>query len=269
MKRRISLAYLTVPGVEPLQQIEMAARAGYDCVSLRTIPMGQAGEPQICLEKDPELRKNIRAALRDTGLKLFDIELVRIREDLPVDYRKAFECGAELGATDVLSSVWTEDHALAVERYGSICEQAREFGLKVNVEFPIVSSMKTLDETVKLQDEVGASNLKILMDMIYCHWDQVTPEKIKALDPDRFGVIHLCDCPKEIGERPIVEIVREGREYCGEGAVDLKGILGALPKLDCSIELPNVKYIQEFGAEGHAKNCLTYARKVLEEAGLE
>lgn len=267
MKRTISLAYLTVPGIEPLEQIELAARAGYDCVSLRTISMGQEGEPQICLEKDPGLFRKIRAALRDTGLSLFDIELVRIREDLPTDYRRAFECGAKLGAKEVLSSVWTSDHALAVERYGAICEQAREFGLNMNVEFPIVSGMKTLDETVKLQNEVGAPNFKILMDMMYCHWDQVTPEKIRSLSPERFGVIHLCDCPVHTDGRPVVEIVREGREYCGEGAADLKGILKALPENGCSIELPNVRYIREFGAEGHVRNCLAHARTVLEGLG--
>ena len=101
MERKFSLAYLTIPGVDPFDQIRIAAEAGYDYVSLRTIPMGLPGEPQTCLEKDPELFKNIKKALKDSGMKLFDIELVRVREDLPGDYRKAFECGAELGATDV------------------------------------------------------------------------------------------------------------------------------------------------------------------------
>ena len=55
MERKFSLAYLTIPGVDPFDQIRIAAEAGYDYVSLRTIPMGLPGEPQTCLEKDPEL----------------------------------------------------------------------------------------------------------------------------------------------------------------------------------------------------------------------
>lgn len=268
MKRKFSLAYLTVPGIEPLEQIQFAARAGYDYVSLRTIPMGLPGEPQVCLEQDPQLFKEIKAALKDTGLKLYDIELVRVREDLPCDFRKAFECGAELGATDVLSSVWTTDHSFAVEQYGKICEQAKEYGLTINLEFPIVSGLKTLDETVAIQDKVNAPNLKLLMDTIYCHWDNVTGEKIKALDANRFGVIHLCDCPKNMDGMEITQVVREGREYCGEGAIDLEGILKALPENTCSIELPNIKNINEFGREGHAKNCLDYAKSFFEKVGL-
>lgn len=268
MERKFSLAYLTTPGVAPLKQLRIAAEAGYDYVSLRTIPMGLPGEPQTCLEKDPQLLKDIRQALRDTGLKLFDIELVRVREDIPCDYRKAFECGAELGATDVLSSVWTKDHAFAAEQYGSICEQAREFGLTVNLEFPIVSGLTTLDEAVAMQDKVNAPNLKLLMDMIYCHWDGVTGEKIRGLAPERFGVIHLCDCPKNTEGVEIAQIVREGREYCGKGAVNLADLLMALPANTCSIELPNTKYIAKYGAAGHAKQCLDHAKALFEKMGL-
>ena len=268
MKRKFSLAYLTVPGVEPLEQIKIAAAAGYDYVSLRTIPMGLPGEPQVCLENDPELFEKIKTALKDTGLKLFDIELVRVREDLPCDYRKAFECGARLGATDVLSSVWTKDHGFAVEQYGRICEQAKEFGLTVNLEFPIVSGLTTLDETVAIQDKVGASNLKLLMDMIYCHWDKVTGEKIKAMDPKRFGVIHLCDCPKDMQGMEITQVVREGREYCGEGAIDLEGLLKALPENVCSIELPNSKYIAQYGGAEHVRQCLLHAKETFKKIGL-
>ena len=146
MPRQFSLAYLTVPGIDPVKQIKIAKKAGYDYVSLRTIPMGQTGEPQVHLENDPELTEQVRQTLKDYEMKLFDIELLRIREDLPTDYRAAFEKGAELGATQVLTSVWTKDHSLAVDRYGSFCEQAAQFGLTLNLEFPIVSELTTMQQ---------------------------------------------------------------------------------------------------------------------------
>ena len=71
MERKFSLAYLTIPGVDPFDQIRIAAEAGYDYVSLRTIPMGLPGEPQTCLEKDPELFKNIKKALTKVRVNLF------------------------------------------------------------------------------------------------------------------------------------------------------------------------------------------------------
>ena len=35
MTRKFSLAYLTIPGTHPVDQIRIAAEAGYDFVSLR------------------------------------------------------------------------------------------------------------------------------------------------------------------------------------------------------------------------------------------
>lgn len=268
MARKFSLAYLTIPGIEALEQIKIAAEAGYDYVSLRTIPMGQAGEPQNILEANPALFKQIKRELQAREMKLLDIELVRITDGDTKDYRGAFEKGAELGATDVLSSVWTSDKSYAIEAYGKLCAQAKEFGLTINFEFPIVSEVKTLKETIAIQDQVGAANLKILMDMIYCYWDKVTPEIIKALAPERFGVIHLCDCPHSWEQEEIVNVVRAQREYCGQGVVDLAGLLKALPNNNCSIELPNLANIEKFGSLGHAKNCLENAKAVFAQANL-
>lgn len=260
MARKFSLAYLTVPGIEPVEQIRLSRAAGYDYVSLRTIPMGLPGEPQICLERDPQQFERIRQALKDYKMKLLDIELVRVREDLPEDYSKAFECGAALGATQVLSSVWTSDHAFAAQRYRAICKQAAEYGLTVNLEFPVVSGLTTLQDTIAMQDAVDMPNLKILMDMIYVHWTGVTPQDILALDPNRFGLIHLCDCPVMADGVEFMRIVRGGRAYCGEGVADLASLLRVLPAAPCSIELPNLAQIAQHGAAGHIARCLDTAK---------
>lgn len=265
MQREVSLAYLTIPGIEALDQIKIAAAAGYDAVSLRTIPMGQLGEPQNDLVHNQELFLKIRQALKETGLKLLDIELVRVREDLPTDYRAAFEKGAELGATHVLSSDWSQDEGFAVDTYGKICEQAREFNLTVNLEYPASSTIHNLAGVVALQDKVKAPNLKLFLDMLYVFWAQDTPEAIKALDPERFGMIHLCDCPKDYYLVDRTETMRGRREYPGLGAAPLVPILKALPKHPCSIELPNTEYITRYGALGHARLCLEHARKILNE----
>lgn len=267
MARKFSLAYLTIPGIDPVEQIKVARDAGYDYASLRTIPMGQPGEPQVCLEKDPDLVRAIEQTMKDTGMKLLDIELVRVREDLSGDYRAAFEQGAKLGATQVLSSIWTKDRVFAVDRLGSICEQAAEFNLTMNLEFPVVSAVTSLADTMSIQDEVNAPNLKILMDMIYVHLDKVTPEQIRAAGAERFGLIHLCDWPKQF-DCEMVQIVRGGRAYCGEGAVDLGSLLKALPANPCSIELPNLQRMEELGGAGHAKRCLEAAKAAFAAYGL-
>lgn len=268
MDRLFSLAYLTLPGVEPLEQIRIAEDTGYDCVGLRTIPMGLPGEPQLRLEKDPEMMKKIRNQLRDCGIQLLDIELVRIREDQPDDYRAAFAAGAELGAKHVLSSVWTEDFDFAADRYATICQQAAEFGLDVNLEFPAVSCLTHFSQAVEMQERVGMPNLKVFVDTLYGHLDGLTPDMIRSIDPDRYGLIHLCDCPVDADKMELTQVVRECREYCGQGQVNLVSMLKALPAHPCAIELPNLQNVQAYGLAGHAARCLNAAKELFRANGL-
>ena len=268
MSREFSLAYLTLPGVEAMEQIRIAGETGYDFVSLRTIPMGQPGEPQLILEGNPQLTKAVKEQMDRFGVRLLDIELVRIREDLPEDYRAAFEAGAELGATNVLSSVWTKDFSFAADRYGKICQQAKEFGLTVNLEFPIVSCITTFGGAVEMKKQVGADNLKIFVDTLYGHYDKLTPEKIASIPEEDYGIIHLCDCPKGAANMELTSVVRAGREYCGQGEADLVTMLKALPKHPCAIELPNIANMEKYGAQGHAQRCLDAAKKLFAENDL-
>lgn len=123
MARAFSLAYLTIPGTNPMDQIKIARDTGYDYVSLRTIPMHLPGEPEFLLHKDNELFEATKKALKEFDIPLMDIELARVRPDLDIkEYDPAFEVAAELGATDVLGSVWTRDRAYYIEQVGRIAE---------------------------------------------------------------------------------------------------------------------------------------------------
>ena len=128
MKRKYSLAYLTIPGVDPVEQIKIAKECGYDYVSLRTIPMHLPGEPEFLLDKDPALFEATKAALAEYDMPLMDIELARVRPDLNIDeYKPAFEAAAKLGATDVLGSIWTRDKSYYLETAAKIAEDAKEY----------------------------------------------------------------------------------------------------------------------------------------------
>ena len=107
--------YLTIPGVDPVEQIKIAKECGYDYVSLRTIPMHLPGEPEFLLDKDPALFEATKAALAEYDMPLMDIELARVRPDLNIDeYKPAFEAAAKLGATDVLGSILSLIHIWTV-----------------------------------------------------------------------------------------------------------------------------------------------------------
>ena len=278
MSRKFSLAYLTIPGICPQDQIRIAAEAGYDFVSLRTIPMYLPGEPEYLMDRDPQLFKETKAALEHYNMKLMDIELARVREDLDIaDFEKAFEKGKELGATDVLSSIWSKDKPFYIERMGQICEMAKKYDLMVNLEFVTFAGVTNLAEAKEVQDALranGISNLKIMVDTLHAHRSFVKPEEISALakaEPDRFGFIHLCDGPKAVpamDDPEMLGVARGARLYTGEGGADIAGMLKELKTNPISIELPNFEQMKAHGADGHARRCLETAKQYFAEHDL-
>lgn len=278
MAREFSLAYLTIPGVEPVDQIRMAKECGYDYVSLRTIPMHLPGEPEFLLHKDEKLFQATKQALKEYDMKLMDIELARIRPDLDInEYEPALEKAAELGATDLLGSVWTRDKAYYTEQVGRVAEMAKKYGIKYNVEFLPWAGVRNLQEAITLVDKVGADNLYIMVDTLHAGRAGVHAEELARTDPKYFNFIHLCDGPAGPDGDPVLDNIkddlmlftaREGRMYPGEGAMDIVGMVKAMPNIPLSIELPNLKRIEELGRQGHAQRCLDEAKKLFAENGI-
>lgn len=273
--RKYSLAYLTIPGTDPVTQIRIARKTGYDFVSLRTIPMHLPGEPEFVLENDPDLFLSVKNALREEGIVLHDIELARIRPDIDVkDFEPAFEKAAELGATGVLGSVWTRDRVFYTEKVAEVAEMAARYGLIYHVEFLPWAGIRNLQEDITLVEKMralGHENVRIMLDTLHAGRAGVTAEEIRRTDPSMFGFIHLCDGPAGPDGDPVLDNIkdelmlytaREARFYPGEGAMGVKALVDALPENDISIELPNLSQMAALGPEGHARRCLSKAREL-------
>ena len=145
MALEFSLAHLTVLGCAPPEMVYIASRAGYDYVSIRPIYMGLPGEPNYALADNPEMLRATKRALADTGMKVHDIELARVYDDMhPTKYLPAMEVAAELGARAVLSSIWTPKREYAIEKFGQICDLARQFGMTVDLEYVPIASVNNL-----------------------------------------------------------------------------------------------------------------------------
>lgn len=262
-----------------LDQIRIAKEAGYDFVSLRTIPMHLPGEPEFLLHKDAKLFEETRQALKEYDMPVMDIELARVRPDLDInEYDPAFEKAAELGATDVLGSIWTRDKAYYIDQVAKIAEMAKKYGLKYNVEFLPWAGVRNLQEAITLVDTVKADNLYIMVDTLHAGRAGVTGAELARTDPKYFNFIHLCDGPAGPDGDPVLDNIkdelmlftaREGRLYPGEGAMDIAGMVKGMPEIPLSIELPNLKRIEELGVAGHAKRCLDTAKAYFKEHGID
>lgn len=279
MARKFSLAYLTIPGVDPVSQIKIAKEAGYDYVSLRTIPMHLPGEPEFLPQKDPELFDAIQKALKEYDMPLMDIELARVRPNLDIEeYRPAFEAAAKLGATDVLGSIWSRDKAWYTDTAGKVADYAAEFGLKFNIEFLPWAGVRNLQEDITLVDKLGRDNVYVMVDTLHAGRAGVTAEELARTPRKYFNFIHLCDGPAGPDGDPVLDNIkddlmlytaREARFYPGEGVMDIAGMVKAMPEIPLSIELPNLKEIEARGQAGHAARCLETAKAYFKANGIE
>ena len=269
MQNQFSLAHLTILGCRPPELTYIAARAGYDFVSLRLICMGVPGEADF-LPLDKQMIRKTKAALDETGIELLDIELARILPDIdPKTYVPAMEAAAELGARHVISSAWPADCAdrdFIVERYAEICDLAKPFGLTVDLEFPTFSRLTNLQEAADIVRAAKRDNGGILIDTLFIHFSGVRLDQLAGLPPDWFHFLHISDTVEQIPttREGMIHIAREQRLYVAEGCIDFAAIFDRLPAIPFSIELPNAKRVKELGQVGHARRCLETAKQYLE-----
>jgi sugar phosphate isomerase/epimerase len=263
MAYQYSLAHLTVLGCPPPEMTYVAARAGYDFVSIRPIYMGLPGEPNYALAENPEMLRQTKRALADTGLKVHDIELARIYDDMhPTKYLPAMEVAAELGAKAVLSSIWTPKREYAIEKFGEVCDLAKQFGMTVDLEYVPIASVNTLAGAIDVLRTAKRDNAGLMIDVHHFHRALDKPEDLVGLPQEWFHFAHLCDAQGEIpaDRAEMTRILREERLYVGEGGIDVAGILNRLPKMVYSIELPHLARAREFGYAEHAFRCLESAK---------
>ena len=270
MRKQYSLAYLTVRGCEPAEMAYIASRTGYDYISLRFIPMGIPGE-KAYLPEDRAMISRAASALKETGIKVLDVELARILDDVdPRTFLPAFEAAAELGAGHVISSAWTterRDRAFIVDRFAEICDLAEPFELTVNLEFPTFSRLTNLQEAADIVRAAARTNGGILIDSLYFHYSRIPLEEVEQLPREYLNFMHICDTSENIprSSPDMIHVARDERLYVGEGCIDFGALLSRLPLMPYSIELPNKKRLEEYGFEGHARRCLETAKKVLDD----
>lgn len=260
-----SLAHLTALGCPPPELTYIAARAGYDFVSLRPAGLGTPGEKAFMLSEDKQMMAETKRALSATGIKLLDVELARILPDrTPKFYLPIMEVAAELGGSRVLSSAWIDDRSYIVEFYAELCELAKGFGLTVDFEFVTFAAIRTLKDALDVLRAAKQDNCGIMVDTLHCSRSRVKLEELDNIPAEWVHFAHLCDGPAEIpamdDTEALIATARGERLYPGEGGIDLAAIINRLPQVPLSIELPHTERAREFGYAEHAARCIEHAK---------
>jgi sugar phosphate isomerase/epimerase len=267
----LSLAHLTVLSLPPPAMIRLAARLGYSHVGLRLIAVTETS-PGYPLMDDPAMLRETKAALRETGIGVLDIEFVRITPETDVAaLERVVAVGAELGACHLVTAPYDADLARLADRFGGICDLAGRYGLSPVLEFFPWTVVPGLADVAKLLAAAGRENAGILVDALHFDRSGSSLEDLDRLPASRLPFLHLCDAP---AARPdttegLLHHARAERLPPGEGGLDLPALIAHMPAgIPVVLEVPMTALSQEAGPEEVARRALAGARRLLEQVSL-
>jgi sugar phosphate isomerase/epimerase len=266
MTRPFSLSFLTYHGATPPQAIRIAAEAGYDFVGLRLLPAAPGGIA-FRLMDDPAALAETQAALHETGMRVFDVEMIRVAADFSVEpYRPFLETCASLGARGVLVAGDDTEEARLADNFALLCDAMKPFGISAELEFMPQSKVADAAAACRLLRRADRPNAGIIVDSLHVSRSRTTVEALQDIPREWLHYAQICDGPAAIPTSldDLNFAARHARLLPGDGAIDLKGIFSALPTdLPVAVEVPNDEQSAGVSAVEWARCGLVQAKAVL------
>lgn len=270
---RLGLEMLTLLGMPPVEHVKLAADLG--CVSISTglsgLPLAAFGYsglslyPTWSLEDDPPLRREVKAALHDTGLHIGLAEGFRVRPDADVrDRASALDIVADLGARRVNAVSMEPDMGRTYDQLALLADMVCERDMQFIVEFAPPNAIKTLQGALAAVDHVGRDRCKVMLDSMHFFRSGGKIEDILALDPNIIGYAQMCDAPLVSSGGAYMQEAMFARMLPGAGELPLRGWIAALPAdLEIGLEVPIIADLQAgVSPRDHAARVVAAAREL-------
>ncbi|MCW2248114.1 sugar phosphate isomerase/epimerase [Azospirillum fermentarium] len=260
-----SLAHLTVLDLAPPQMVALAARVGYQAIGVRLLPATPGGAAYL-LDDPAMLRETIKAS-EDTGVKIFDLEIIRLEPATDVSsFGKFFETGAALGAKAILTAGNDPDEARLTDTYAAFCDAAAPYGLTADLEFMPWTDVRDLATAIRIVKAADRPNGGILVDALHFDRSDSRLEDLTGLPRSWLHYAQMCDAPAEkpATVEQMIHTARAERLFPGDGGIDLPAIWERLPSdLPVSLEIPTDTLARTVGHEERIRRALTAAKAVL------
>ena len=268
---RLGLELLTVLGMPPVEHVILAANLG--CVSISTglsgLSLAQFGYPDLSpypawsLEHDPVLRREVKAALNDTGVHIGLAEGFRVRPDADLrDRAAALDIVAELGAMRVNAVSMEPDMARTYDQLAVLAEMVSERGMKFIIEFAPPNAINTLSGAIAAANHVGHERCQIMLDSMHFFRSGAKVDDICKLNPSFIGYAQLCDAPMISKDGNYMQEAMFARMVPGTGELPLREWIAALSaNLEIGLEVPMIAELQAgVDMRDHAARVIAAAR---------
>ena len=248
-----ALEPLAVPELGGAELVRAAERTGYDFVSI----FAHSASSELPLDpsvNDPEQREAMRAAMKQTGVGLLNLECFNLLPSVdPADFARALECGSDLGARTATAIVWENpDLEDACTKFQRLCDMAAEHAINVNVEFfATARSLPTIVEVADFVRKAGRRNSGIVVDVLHLMRTSGGLDGLAKIEPEMIGALQLSDGmllpPEDVGAEML------SRMLPGTGEFPLREIVGRCPVgLPLGLEAANLSLMGKVSAEERA-----------------
>lgn len=265
--RRCTFAPLQALHHPPPRFARLAADCGVWGIGVRLMPV-VPGAPFYPLMHDSRMLRETEAVLRDTGLAVFDLELLRVDAGFRADEHTAFlEVGQRLGARVVNVIADDPEPQRLAASLAALCDAAAPYGLSCDVEPMPWSSVPDVAAAHRLLREAGRPNVGVLVDALHFSRSTSTLDDVAALPREWIHYAQVCDgrLPPPRTREALVHDARCARLRPGEGDIDLRSLFARLPAdVPICIEVPNDERAAEMGHEAWARAALAATRQLLE-----
>jgi sugar phosphate isomerase/epimerase len=265
----LSLSYYTVPELSPPQMVRAAAAAGFAFVGARLLN-GQPGRDLAPLLENPALRRETIACLHDAGVYVLDASGARLRPETDVSAFAPFiDAAAELGARHILATGDDPDERRIATRFAELCELAGRSGLTVDLEFVPWMSIADLAMAARMVRAVACANFGIAVDALHFDRSHSRVSDLAALPRNWFRYVQLCDAPAvwSSDRASLLHAAVSERLFPGDGAIDLVGLLRALPRgIPIALEIPTATLARTTPAAERLQRAVAATRRVLADA---
>jgi len=201
--------------------------------------------------------------LSDTGVRVLDIEILRLKaETVVMDFDAILAVGAEFGATEVLVAGNDADEARQTDNFAALCDLAKPYGLHPHLEFMPWTHARDLEQAARIVAAAGRENGGVLVDAFHFDRSGSSLEGLMAVPASRLRYAQLCDVagPRPDNMDEILRQARNERRFPGDGDCDLPSLLGALPAgIALSLEIPTRQLLEQ------GVSALQRARMALEK----
>ncbi len=271
--QRISIDFLTVLGMPPVEFVNLAADLGCRDISIALAPFFATplNYPAWSLRDDPALRREVKAALSGRGVSIFLGEGFLIRPDADIrDCAADIDIMCDLGVRGINMCSIDPDLSRSFDQCAALAEMADTRGVESTLEFGPLFAVGDLSAALAARRHVGRQTFRLLIDTLHLARAGLGPMDIAALPPDAIGYAQLCDAPLAFTQESYLNEAQFERMVPGEGELPLADIVAALPRnIVLGLEIPMLREALA-GADprGRIGRCVEATRNLLARLGL-